>query len=216
VNQLVDDISEYVGSIALRADNDTLETAISLIIKTFHRLDAVVLNAGTFEPFERISDGKNLTAWKKAFDINVFSLVQVLQLVTKPLTESERTGRVVFVSSGAAIGNTTGWGAYSASKAAMNSLCRTYANEQPDVICVALRPGMVATEMQAALRERGSQVMKASEFSRFTDAHSTGALLDPELPGYVIASLALNASRELTGSFVSWNSEECKPYRKDI
>ena len=78
---------------------------------------------------------------------------------------------------------------------------------------MALRPGIVATEMQAAVRERGLSTMKASEHSRFTTAHSTGTLLDPEVPGYVIASLALKAPRELSGSFVSWDADECKDFR---
>jgi len=199
-----------------RADNDALENAISVILKTFQRLDAAVLNAGVMGPLERISDAADLSGWKKAFDINFFSLVRMLQLVSKPLAEGPRKGRVVFVSSGAATGGIASWGAYNASKAAMNSLCRTYANEQENIISVALRPGLVATNMQAAIRERGPSTMKLSEHSRFTDAHAAGKLLDPEVPAYVIASLALKAPESMSGSFVSWDSEECKEYRRPL
>ena len=91
-------------------------------------------------------------------------------------------GNVVFVSSGAATGNTAGWGCYNATKvrslspsssrgrcripswrfqfiggriltdrlhirvvlqAALNSLCRTYANEERSIASFAVRPGMV-------------------------------------------------------------------------
>jgi NAD(P)-dependent dehydrogenase (short-subunit alcohol dehydrogenase family) len=54
----------------------------------------------------------------------LFSVVHLLQLLTEHLSASQRGGRVVFVSSGAATGNIASWAAYNASKAAMNSLCR--------------------------------------------------------------------------------------------
>jgi hypothetical protein len=56
--------------------------------------------------------------------------------------------------------------------------------------------------------------MKPSELERFVVAHKKGDLLAPEVPGFVIASLALRASPSLSGSFVSWDSEDCKEYRK--
>jgi len=197
-------------------NGEAVANAISVILKTFQRLDSVVLNAGIMGPLERIADTQTLSEWKHCFDVNFFSLVQMLQLVTESLVKSEHTGRVVFVSSGAAIGGTAAWGAYSASKAAVNSLCRTYANEQANIISVAIRPGVVATEMQAAIREHGSSSMKASELSRFIEAHKEGTLLAPEVPGCIIASLALRSSRILSGSFISWDSDECKDYRKSI
>jgi NAD(P)-dependent dehydrogenase (short-subunit alcohol dehydrogenase family) len=107
-----------------RADSESFESALSVILSTFRRLDSVVLNAGIIGPLERVEDAKSLKEWKRCFDVNFFSLVHILQLVTNPLLESNRTGRVIFVSSGAAVGNTAAWGAYNASKAAMNSLCR--------------------------------------------------------------------------------------------
>lgn len=48
-----------------------------------------------------------------------------------------------------------GWGAYNASKAAMNSLGRTLANEEEDLVVVSVRPGVVGTEMQEKIREIG-------------------------------------------------------------
>lgn len=73
-------------------------------------------------------------------------------------------GRVIFVSSGAATGNIFGWAPYNASKAAVNGLCRcvpaqlpypqslnsvyairTLAQEEPDIVAVAVRPGKVDT-----------------------------------------------------------------------
>lgn len=48
------------------------------------------------------------------FNVNFFSLVSMLQLSIPALRESK--GKVIFTSSGAAVGNYAAWGAYNASK----------------------------------------------------------------------------------------------------
>jgi len=122
---------------------------------------------------------------------------------------------VIFISSGSALGNTAAWGPYNASKAAMNSLTRTFANEEPDIVSIALRPGAVDTDMQNSLRAVGGEHMIPEEFERFITLHETSALVKPEDCGHVIASLALSAPKELSGKFVSWDADECKEFRRE-
>ncbi|KAJ7665545.1 hypothetical protein B0H17DRAFT_1090898 [Mycena rosella] len=186
--------------------------AVALAIKSFSRLDALILNAATIDPLCRIGDDTPIQQWKTHFDY-FFSLVTTLKAALPALRASQLGGRVVFVSSGAAVKGTAGWGPYNASKAAMNSLCRTLAEEEPDVTSVALRPGMVHTNMQAALRETGAAHMTAKDHQSFVSAHTDGRLLKPEDPGHVIASLALNATKSMSGQFVSWDAAECTNYR---
>lgn len=66
--------------------------------------------------------------------------VQVKESITE-LRKSK--GRVIFVSSGAAVTGYQGWGAYGASKAAMNHLSITLAAEEPDITSIAIRPGVM-------------------------------------------------------------------------
>ena len=88
-------------------------------------LDGLVLNAGVLEPTGPItSPALTLDAWKAHFDVNFFSLITALRVTLPSLRASEHGGRIIFVSSGAATGNTYGWAPYNASKAAANSLCR--------------------------------------------------------------------------------------------
>ncbi|KAJ6515815.1 hypothetical protein C8R45DRAFT_219468 [Mycena sanguinolenta] len=194
-------------------DEATVSGAVDQALKTFSSIDALVLNAATLEPLCRIGDDTPLEQWKEHFDINFFSLITALKHTLPALRKSEVGGRVVFVSSGAAVKGTAGWGPYNASKAAMNSLCRTLAEEEPSVISVALRPGMVQTDMQAALRQAGAQHMKPEEHQKFVAAHTGGKLLKPEDPGHVISSLALHAAKSMSGQFLSWDSQECAEYR---
>jgi NAD(P)-dependent dehydrogenase (short-subunit alcohol dehydrogenase family) len=71
-----------------------------------------------------IQEQSTTTAWKKHFDVNFFSLITAIQAAAPHLRQSKLGGRVVFTSSGSAVGATAGWAPYNASKAAMNSLCR--------------------------------------------------------------------------------------------
>ena len=60
----------------------------------------------------------------------------------------------------------------------------------------------------------GREHMLPNEFDRFVKLHETSSLVKPEDCGHVIASLALSAPKELSGKFVSWDSDECKDFRR--
>ena len=111
-------------------------------------------------------------------------------------------GRIIFVSSGAAVSAYSGWGAYGASKAAVNHLAMTLAVEEPDVVSVVVRPGIVDTEMQRALREDHFTRLAPKDQEKFSGLKKDGKLLQPEQPGNVIARLALEAGKDLTGKFL--------------
>lgn len=197
------------------ANEAQLTASIAKAKESFNYLDGLVLNAAILDPMTRIGDNTPIGEWKKHFDVNFFSLVTALNSSLPSLRESEFGGKVVFVSSGAAEKGAAGWGPYNASKAAMNSLCRTLAQEEPDVVSVAVRPGMVDTNMQDRVRAEGGSHMIQSAHELFLRVHAEGKLVKPEDCGHVIAALSLRTPKELSGRFVSWDSEECRPFRKE-
>jgi len=111
-------------------------------------------------------------------------------------------GRIIFTSSGAATGAYAAWGAYGAAKAAMNHLTMTLSVEEPLLTSIAIRPGVVDTEMQRQLRDIHNITMDPKDAEKFATLKSSGQLLRPEQPGRVIAKLVLEAPRELTGRFI--------------
>ena len=68
--------------------------------------------------------------------------------------------------------------------------------------------------MQQQIRDHGDGRMDKGVHEMFVREHTEGKLLPPELPGHVIASLALRAPSSLSGQFLSWDGEECKEFRK--
>ncbi len=73
--------------------------------------------------------------------------------------------------------------------------------EEPDITTIAIRPGVVDTEMQAEVRGHKG-VMEEKDAEKFRTLHEEGNLLKPEQPGNVMSRLALGAGRELSGKFL--------------
>ncbi|KAG8892433.1 hypothetical protein FRC01_014173 [Tulasnella sp. 417] len=183
--------------------SQSISAAIKTAVDTYGHLDSVVLNAGTLGSISRVSSSA-ASEWKDVFDINFFSLVETIQAALPSLREAKQKGRVIFVSSGAADRGYVGWGPYSASKAAMNSLCRTLANEEKEIIAVS---------MQVKVRTEGVNRMDPSELNKFNTLHCTGTLVKPEDCGQVIAGLAVAATPEISGKYLSWDDETLRQFR---
>lgn len=105
-------------------------------------------------------------------------------------------------SSGAAARGYSSWGAYGASKAALNHLALTLASEEKDIISIAIRPGVVDTDMQISLRNEHIEKMDPADQDKFNGLKAEGKLLKPEQPGNVIARLALAGGPELSGKYL--------------
>jgi NAD(P)-dependent dehydrogenase (short-subunit alcohol dehydrogenase family) len=105
-------------------------------------------------------------------------------------------------SSGAAENAYSSWGAYGASKAAVNHMAMTLKNEEPDITTVSIRPGVVDTAMQQDVRDVYLKNMDKKDQQKFRSAKIDGKLLPPDKPGNVIAQLAVKAPRELSGLFL--------------
>lgn len=152
--------------------------------------------------------------WRAAYDTNVFSAVGMVQAALPSLRKTK--GRIVITSSGAATGAYQGWAAYGSGKAVLNHVAATLAVEEPDVTTISIRPGVVDTEMQRAIREDHSVAMSATDQEKFHGLHKEGKLVRPEQPGGVIANLAVSGQSDLSGKFLSWDDASLKAYRTDV
>lgn len=67
--------------------------------------------------------------------------------------------------------------------------------------------------MQELLRNIDNGVMDPEEHVKFTTAHEKGQLLDPKLPGGVIAGLALDGPKDLSGEYLEWSDERLSSFK---
>lgn len=123
------------------------------IYERFGKLDIFVGNAGllgTLGPLPHT----NPNEWARVFDTNVnanFRLIRTLD----PVLRASDAGRAIFVSTGEGV--TAGrayWGAYGASKAALESMIMSYAaeTEKTNLRVNIVDPGAVRTGMRASAK----------------------------------------------------------------
>jgi NAD(P)-dependent dehydrogenase (short-subunit alcohol dehydrogenase family) len=120
------------------------------IVARFGRLDILVHNAGalgTLTPVAHITPKD----FADVVGVNLAASWRLIRTCDPPLRGSD-AGRAVFVTSGAAQRPRAYWGAYGATKAALDHLVQTWAAEvESSPLRVSLfSPGPVATRMRAA------------------------------------------------------------------
>jgi len=184
------------------ADESACQKVIAAAIERFGQLDGLVNNAGVLQPVAALGDA-DPAQWRQNIAVNLLGAYYLIHHALPHLRAGR--GRVINVSTGAAINPAPGWSAYSVAKAAVNMLARVLAEEAPEVVSLAVRPGVVDTAMQETIREEGAAGMPAERHRRFVRLHEQGDLLPPELPGRALAALALHAPPAWSGEFLSWD-----------
>lgn len=201
------DLAVVQGDVTKDADN---QAALDAAMHRWGRLDGLILNAGIMD-HQKCAD-VSAERFLHVMNVNAVSLTQTVR-ITLPALRKAR-GSVVFVSSGAATSNYASWAAYNASKAAMNAYARTLANEERDIACFSVRPGVVDTEMQSLIR--ATDQMPPEQHAKFVRMFEEGKLVPAEKPALVMAALATKGSRSVptladgsapgaSGAFLSWD-----------
>jgi NAD(P)-dependent dehydrogenase (short-subunit alcohol dehydrogenase family) len=113
------------------------------------RLDLLVLNASALgpSPLPRLAE-LSPADFEQVLRTNVVAPLALVQLLLPALRTAG--GRVVAVSSDAAVEAYEGWGGYGASKAALDQLSAVLAVEEPELRVHAVDPGDMDTAMHRA------------------------------------------------------------------
>ncbi|MGF6432768.1 MULTISPECIES: SDR family NAD(P)-dependent oxidoreductase [Bradyrhizobium] len=153
LEELDDEIRKAGGSATLVPLSLTDYDGIARLGLALHqrhgKLDILVGNAGTAGPSSPLGHIE-LKPWNDVFAINVNANFQLIRCMD-PLLRQSDAGRAVFVTSGVAHKANAYLGPYAASKAALEALVRSWANETANT---ALRvnlfsPGPIRTRMRA-------------------------------------------------------------------
>ena len=187
------------------SDPHFCRSAVEKTLARFHRLDALVNNAGTVEPLATVANARPAD-WHYNVEVNLLGPVYMSMAAIPELRV--RNGRIVNVSSGAAYHVIAAASAYCAAKAALNQFSRVLAAEEPDLTVIAVRPGVVDTRMQELLRSEGPVKMPPEQAAFYRDLKTAGRLEPPQVPARAIAWLALHAPREWSGDFMSYDDPQ--------
>jgi len=131
------------------AEGDGLDQLGHALHARFGRLDVVVHAAAMLGPMTPVFhvDPKQ---WERTVAVNLTATFRLIRSFEPLLRKSERP-RAIFLTSGRAIRPKAFWGPYGATKAALENLVRTWADEleQTSIRAVLLDPGQMRTRMRA-------------------------------------------------------------------
>jgi NAD(P)-dependent dehydrogenase (short-subunit alcohol dehydrogenase family) len=130
------------------AEADTIDSIGPSLFERFHRLDVLVHAAGALGKLTPV--GHILPKdWSEALAVNAAAAWRLIR-TCGPLLSVAPEGRAVFVSDGRASAPSAYWGTYGATKAAMEHLVLSWADEvRATRLRVNLfRPGPVATRLR--------------------------------------------------------------------
>jgi NAD(P)-dependent dehydrogenase (short-subunit alcohol dehydrogenase family) len=154
LEELDDAIAELGGSATLvpqdLSDLDAIDRLGAALYERFGKLDILVANAGVLGVLSPVSH-VDPRVWDETMLINVtvnYRLIRSLE----PLLRQSDAGRAIFVTSGAAKHPRAYWGPYGTSKAALDYLVGSWAQElqKTSIRVNLLNPGATRTDMRAA------------------------------------------------------------------
>jgi NAD(P)-dependent dehydrogenase (short-subunit alcohol dehydrogenase family) len=130
-------------------DGDSLDQLGLAIHQRFGRLDLVVHAAAILGPMTPVShiEPKH---WDRVVAVNLTATYRLIRSV-EPLLRAADSGRAIFLTSSRAAHPKAFWGPYGVTKAGLENMVRTWADEleQTKVRAVLLDPGPMRTKMRA-------------------------------------------------------------------
>jgi len=153
LEELDDEIRSLGGSATLvpadLKDTPAIDRLGEAIFERWKRLDVLVGNAGVLGQLSPLGHIKP-EVWDEAVAVNLTANWRLIRSLD-PLLRQAPSGRAVFVTTGATQSLPAYWGAYSATKAALEAMVKTYAAEiaKTNVKANLLNPGPTRTAMRA-------------------------------------------------------------------
>jgi len=131
------------------AEGDAIDRLGGAIFERFGKLDILIGNAavlGTMSPLGHIS----VKDWEELMTVNVTANWRLIRSMD-PLLKLSDAGRAVFVTSSVARKPRAYWGGYATSKAALEALALTYADEceNTEIKVNMVNPGPIRTMMRS-------------------------------------------------------------------
>ena len=144
------------------------DRAIELVLKRWNGIDVLINNAayGVVEPFLDSTYG----CWTRTMALNVTALAMSCKAAGRVMRD-QRSGRIVNVTSPGSRMALPDYTAYTASKAAVDSITRAAAVALAPygVLVNSIAPGMMDTEMQRTTEEAMARVTGRSDLQAFLD-----------------------------------------------
>jgi 3-oxoacyl-[acyl-carrier protein] reductase len=157
-------------------------------------IQVVVNNAGIHD--DAVFPGMQLAQWQRVLDVSLNGFFHVTQPLTLPMIRT-RWGRIINITSVAAVAGNRGQVNYSAAKGALHAATKSLALELASrgITVNAVAPGIIATAMSAASFD-------AAAIARLVPMKRAGT---PEEVADLVAFLASDHAAYISGQVISIN-----------
>jgi NAD(P)-dependent dehydrogenase (short-subunit alcohol dehydrogenase family) len=133
-------------------DDASVQNAVGVVLEKGGNIDVLINNAGV--GYMGVVEELRLSDFRRQFETNFFGVIRVTKAVL-PHMRTRRAGRIVMISSASALVSPPTYGAYSASKHALEGLSNALRLEMYPfgVNVILIEPGYIATNFQATAIE---------------------------------------------------------------
>jgi len=193
------------------ADPSAPEQIVARARELSPEIHGLVNNAGVIEPIAPLKEC-DAARWANVIQVNL-TAPSVLMLKLLPHLPPQG-GRIVNISSGAAVKVMEGWSAYCTSKAGFLHLTKIAAAENPSVAFFSLRPGVIDTRMQSEIRD--TEGMREEDQAKFLQLKAEGNLEPPEVPARAAVWLLLHGPLDRSGEFIQYTDAQVAEGVEDL
>jgi NAD(P)-dependent dehydrogenase (short-subunit alcohol dehydrogenase family) len=183
--------------------------AVDRMVAEHGRLDVLVNNAFDDGDRTRLLDA-DLDRWRRTMDVNLFGTLQLTRACV-PQMAAQGDGRIVMVNSMSAVRIRPGWGAYTASKAALAAVTKVLAAElgEHGVRVNGVHPGYIWGDSVEAYFEHlaGRKGITPEEQYREVASETALGYLPPSAEiAEAVVFFASDMSRPITGQALGVNA----------
>jgi 3-oxoacyl-[acyl-carrier protein] reductase len=157
-------------------------------------IQVVVNNAGIHD--DAVFPGMRPEQWHRVIDVSLHGFFNVTQILTMPMIRT-RWGRIINISSVAALTGNRGQTNYAAAKGALNAATKSLSLELASrgITVNAIAPGIIESEMT-------KDILNTETISRMVPMKRAGK---PEEVASLVAFLASDEASYITGQIISVN-----------
>jgi len=152
-------------------DHASVQIAVELVLEKGGGIDVLINNAGV--GYMAVVEELRVSDFRRQFETNVFGVLNVTQAVL-PHMRQRRTGRILMMSSAAGLVSPPTYGAYSASKHALEGLSNALRLEMYPfgVHVILIEPGYIVTNFQQTAKELAEPYVEKANTSPYAKIYN--------------------------------------------
>jgi len=152
-------------------DHASVQIAVELVLEKGGGIDALINNAGV--GYMAVVEELRVSDFRRQFETNVFGVLSVTQAVL-PHMRQRRMGRILMMSSAAGLVSPPTYGAYSASKHALEGLSNALRLEMYPfgVHVILIEPGYIVTNFQQTAKELAEPYVEKANTSPYAKIYN--------------------------------------------